>query len=122
MATLDTEILDFISRHIDTLAALEMLLLLRRSPETFWTADAAADQLGITRDTAYFTAGRLHTSGLLARAAATAAYRFAPPDANDRRRVDRLAAQYEQDRAAVLNAIRSRGNCDLTADDDSVRA
>ncbi len=121
MSPLDKDLLDFISRHVDTVATLEVVLLLSRSPETFWAPAAVAERIGISAETASSVAGRLHAGGLLARASATSAFRFSPRDPADRTRVDALTALYDTARAAVLAAIRSRGLNSQTSG-DGVRA
>lgn len=56
---------DFILRHIDSIAQLEALLLLRRNPEETWTAEASAKRLYISEADATHVLDRLCADGLL---------------------------------------------------------
>ncbi len=121
MTSLRPDLLEFIARHIDSVAALDVLLLFRRSPETFWAPAAVADKLGIAAEIAASVAARLYAGGLLARAKGSSAFRFAPRDASDRVCVEALSACCAESRTTVLDAIRSRGARSQTSGDD-VRA
>ena len=54
---------DFILRHIDSIAQLEALLLLRRNPEETWTAEASAKRLYISETDATHVLDRLCADG-----------------------------------------------------------
>jgi hypothetical protein len=90
---------------IDSVEALELLLLLRRSPETFWTAEAAAQQLGMTPDLADRKLSRLVDAQVLVRGRETGAYRFAPATDAARTLIDKLVALYDQQRMEKLRAF-----------------
>ena len=77
---------------IDSLEALELLLLLRRSPDTYWTAEAASQQLGINREVASRKLLLLMEAGLVVRGRDTGAYRFCPGSDEARTLQDRLRA------------------------------
>ena len=55
------------------------LELLKRSSSTFWTASAAATALELSVDAAADALGALERAGLLERARAIDAFRYAPP-------------------------------------------
>lgn len=59
--------------------ALTLLNLLRRSPDTFWTAAAAATAVGITAETAAQALELLDRAGMVERARASNAFRYAGP-------------------------------------------
>ena len=122
MSAFDADILAFITRCIDSVETLDVLLLLRRSPDTFWAPAAVARQLGIEPETAANRLASLHSRGLLDRAAATSAFRFAPIEAADNALIDRLESLYRDRRAAVLGVIRSRGGLAGEENGDGVRA
>ncbi len=122
MSALDADILTFITRFIDSVETLEALLLLRRSPDTFWAPAAVARQLGIEPETAANRLASLHSRGLLGRAAATSAFRFAPIETTDNALIDRLESLYRDRRASVVAVIRSRGGLAGEENGDGVRA
>ena len=63
---------------LESPAAQKALDLLRRSPSTYWTASAAATALDMSVESAYEALGTLERAGLLERARATEAFRYAP--------------------------------------------
>jgi hypothetical protein len=101
---LNPSVRDLIVRSIDSLESLELLMLLRRSPETYWSADAAAQRLGIKPDIARKKLLALRDNGLLAEGAGTGAFRYAP-DETTKQTVDDLAAAYADQRIHVTNTI-----------------
>jgi hypothetical protein len=122
MSAFDADILAFITRCIDSVETLDVLLLLRRSPDTFWAPAAVARQLGINAETAANKLAGLHSRGLLARAAATSAFRFAPSETGDNALIGRLETLCHDCRPAVLGVIRSRGGLAGEENGDGVRA
>ncbi|HEX2120209.1 MAG TPA: hypothetical protein VHL59_01075, partial [Thermoanaerobaculia bacterium] len=86
-------------------AALELLLLLHRSPDTYWTATAAAATLGASEERMSAALQSLHRHGLLEQARETVSFRYAPRKDEDRRAVDALASAYDHQRVAVLDAV-----------------
>jgi hypothetical protein len=105
---------------IDSVESLELLLLLRRSPETFWTADAAAQQIGIGPHVSSRKLARLTDAKLLVRGRETGAYRFAPAG-DGGALIDELADEYAERRAGVINAIYSASEERLRAFSDAFR-
>jgi predicted ArsR family transcriptional regulator len=85
---------DFILRHIDSIAQLEALLLLRRNPEETWTAEASAKRLYISETDARHVLDRLCADGLLR--CSENLYHFAGQSNEQRQMVDRLADTYSR--------------------------
>lgn len=54
-----------------------LLELLRRSPDTFWTAEAAASASGVAAEAAAEALSRMAEGGLVERARGTNAFRYA---------------------------------------------
>lgn len=94
-----------IATSLSSAAALELLLLLHRSPDTYWTATAAAATLGASEERMSAALRSLHRHGLLEQARETVAFRYAPRKDEDGRTVDALASAYEHQRVAVLDAV-----------------
>jgi hypothetical protein len=105
---------------IDSVESLELLFLLRRSPETFWTADAAAQQIGIAPQISSRKLARLADAKLLVRGRETGAYRFAPVG-EALPSIDELADEYAERRAGVINAIYSASEERLRVFSDAFR-
>ena len=61
----DSELEQFIASNIHSVEEVEILALLNRSPETFWSADAMSQQLGIKSDVVAARARDLVRRGLL---------------------------------------------------------
>ena len=86
---------------------LEVLLLLYRSPDTYWSADAIATQLALKRETADARVRDLGRSHLAQPSTSAAAWRFQSPDEPTSRIVAQLADMYRDRRISVVNAIYS---------------
>lgn len=97
---------DFILRHIDSIAQLEALLLLRRNPEEIWTAEASAKRLYISEADAKNVLDRLCADGLLS--CSENLYRFAGQSDEQRQMVDRLADTYSRHLIQVTNLIHTK--------------
>jgi DNA-binding Lrp family transcriptional regulator len=63
----------------------EVLSLLYRSPDTFWTPQAISQRLGIDVEAVQRAIERLLGEGLIVAATRTVAYRFAPQGSADLR-------------------------------------
>lgn len=92
---------------IDSVECIELLLLLRRSPETYWRAHAAAQQLGIAEGVTELKLANLMGAGAIIRGEETLAYRYAPKTADIRARVDAIADAYANRRSEMINTIYS---------------
>jgi len=97
---------DFILRHIDSIAQLEALLLLRRNPTDAWTAEVGAKRLYIGEAEAKNALDQLCESGLLS--CADDRYRFDPQSDEQRQMVERLADSYSQHLIPVTNLIHGK--------------
>lgn len=99
------DVRELVERHLRSAAEIDLLLLLFRSPETYWSPSAAANVIGADdRDIrAHF--GRFAAAGLLDRGKQTDAFRFAPSKPEDRDAVAALATLYGERREDVLRAI-----------------
>ena len=99
------DVRDFIIRHIDAVAQLEALLLLRGNPGNDWTAAATARRLYISEQDASEVLERLCDDGLLT--CAEGCFRY---DANAQTIaiVDRMAQVYSRHLIAVSNMIHAK--------------
>lgn len=103
----DAELEQFIATNIHSVEEVEILTLLSRSPETFWSADAMAQQLGIKPDIVASRARELVRRGLLRAGDSGPVFRYAPPNETLKQQVDVLIAAYRDRRVTVINAIYS---------------
>jgi hypothetical protein len=104
---LTADVRELIESAVDSIETLEIVMLLRRSPQTFWADPAVAEQLGIRPDVARTKLQALHQRGILTIGGQTGAYRYAPADVPLRETIDKLADAYGQQRSNVINAIYS---------------
>ncbi len=104
-----------IAGSIHSMAALELLLLLHRSPDTYWTVSASAATLGAPEERIEAELQSLRRHGLVVAARETVAFRYAPRTEAAREAVDALADAYEQQRLAVLEAVHASGNASIEA-------
>ena len=107
MEALRPEVLQLIAECIDSLESLEALALLHRSPDTFWSADAVATQIGTRADTVGQKLQQLARAGLLSRAKDSVAYRYSPDAAAKCEHVDMLIGAFAKRRGDVVNAVYS---------------
>jgi hypothetical protein len=107
MEVLGPEVLQLIGECIDSLESLEALALLHRSPDTFWSPDAVATQIGARADVVAQRLQQLAEAGLLTRAKDTVAYRYAPEAASTRESVNLLIGAFTKRRVDVVNAVYS---------------
>jgi hypothetical protein len=97
---------EFIERAVDTIHQLEILMLLRRSPDHLWRLDEIAANLRMTSATVASSASGLHASGVLAAGDADpVAYRYEPRSIALHAGVESLAAAYEIDPLPLLKAV-----------------
>jgi predicted ArsR family transcriptional regulator len=95
----------FIAQHIRSVEQLEILLLLQRSPDTYWTAAALAQHLGIAASLADNQVKALVRDGLAHEGASGPQYRYDAGNAERAQMVVQLAAAYRERRISVINAI-----------------
>jgi hypothetical protein len=121
LSLLKPDVQKLISDCIDSVEAVEILLLLRRSPDAYWTSDAVSQQLGMQSQLASAKLRGLAENRLLVVGGDTGAYRYAPRDAETRQAVDNLAAAYANLRIHVINTIYSANLERLRAFSDAFR-
>jgi hypothetical protein len=97
---------DFILRHIDSIAQLEALLLLRRNPSETWTARTAATRLYIDESEAENVLEHLCSNGLLS--VSGDSFRFDCQNDDERQMVERLAESYTRHLIPVTNLIHAK--------------
>lgn len=77
--------------RIGSAAELDILLLLYRSPETFWTAAAVGSVIEAGEDAVRSSLEKLEVAGLIERGKATEAFRYSPTLDGDHEAVAELA-------------------------------
>lgn len=110
---------EFVARHIDSVAQLEVLLLLRAAPEKDWTPAEVASALVIQPELVAASwledlAGR----GFASRARGR--YRYEPP-ADLRRTLDELAESYAKYRVTLVALIFAKPSDRITSLSDAFR-
>ena len=96
-----------IVQHFDSAETIEITLLLRRSPGTFWSPAAVGQQLDVREDLADRKMRTLAAAKILVPAERSTAFRYAPASEELAGRVDTLADLYANRRISVINAIYS---------------
>ena len=106
---LPADVLDLIARHLDSMAQVEVLLLLHRGAQQEWQAYQVAHELRIETLAA---AAHLETlaANRLARSddAAPASYRYAPATPALEQAVDNLRVAYNTRPVTLVNALYAR--------------
>jgi hypothetical protein len=98
----------FLLRHIDSIAQLEALLLLRANPELDWSAETLAKRLYITTQETAALLERLHIGGfLIASGSRSPCYRYYPTS-REPAMIDRVAEIYAKYLIPVTNLIHSK--------------
>jgi hypothetical protein len=106
MEKIPADLHDFILRHIDSVAQLEALLLLRTHADQEWTAEGLASRLYIASDQALPLLESMREDGFVE--AGEEAFRYRGGTADQRQLVDRLAQFYAAHLVAVTNLIHSK--------------
>jgi hypothetical protein len=99
------DIKQFIADQIDSVAELELLLLLRNDPSKEWTPQEAGKALYASADGISMQMAALHSKRLLAAGTGEPTYVYRPANAELSGQVDRLADLYCHRRVAVITAI-----------------
>jgi hypothetical protein len=106
---LPADVKTFITQRLNSVAQLEILLLVRSGTERTWSAADVADTLKISADMARQQLLLLEHAGLLSVAAdAPEDFRYAPKTPELAALMDALAAAYEERRVAVITLIYSK--------------
>ena len=98
----------FIDTHFLTVEELEILLLLRRSPETFWSVDAIAQHLSLRTDLVGSMARALTARGLLRAGESGPNFRFAPASSAIAEEMGRVAEDLDRRRGLPRDHRRNR--------------
>jgi hypothetical protein len=97
---------EFILAHIDSVAHLEALLLLRRNLSKEWNPSSVAERLYITEGEAIDLLSRLNDGGFLVVNAGS--YRFGPRSAEHQQMADRVAEAYSRHLITITNLIHGK--------------
>lgn len=101
-----SDIREFILAHIDSIAQLEALLLLRATPNELWDGVRTARRLYVSERECHEALARLCAEGLLSRTEDS--YRYAGVAAEQAKMVDRLAEAYARHLIPVTNIIHQK--------------
>jgi DNA-binding HxlR family transcriptional regulator len=101
------ELKQFIAQHVESLAQMEALLILRQNGEQRWRSAELAQRLYITPDMCEAILADLERRGFAARAS-DGAYFYQPRDRAVDKLIDDLATIYQQRRVAVITEIYSK--------------
>ncbi|HEY7166072.1 MAG TPA: hypothetical protein VIB79_15995 [Candidatus Binatia bacterium] len=99
---------EFLLSHIDSVAQLEGLLLLRNEPEKRWTTEAIARRLYLSVDQTEPLLRRLAMQDLIGVDQGAAAYHYQPKTEDIRELIDELAEIYRKHLVAVTNLIHAK--------------
>jgi hypothetical protein len=103
------EIEQFIAQHIESLAQLELLLLIRKEPERAWSCYDLARQLYVAPDVCMGILADLERRAFVQRSASNDnlfSYRSGSVEID--RLVDQLSTLYQERRVAVITQIYSK--------------
>jgi hypothetical protein len=100
----------FILNHIDSIAQLEAVLLLRQSPDTWWECKQVAERLYIPEKNCAPILAELCGQGLLIciNEKTKPVYRYRPDSGDLREMVDRLAYYYSKHLVPVSNLVHAK--------------
>ncbi|MEX2168662.1 MAG: hypothetical protein WD851_05100 [Pirellulales bacterium] len=100
---------DFIARHIESVAQMEALFLLRRDAGRQWSSDELSKSLYITNNMGDAMLLDLERRGFLVREKdSTTTYRYQPVDPGADSLIAKLGDIYQERRVAVITQIYSR--------------
>jgi DNA-binding MarR family transcriptional regulator len=103
---LPDEVREFITANINSVAQLEVLLLLRRESGVAWSAEDVARALYTTPEMMAAQLAELETRGLLRKTSGSAdVYSYAPSTPQLAAAVDLLANLYKERRVTVITTI-----------------
>lgn len=109
-SVLPPDVAQFILDRIDSIAQLEAVLLLRQSPDTWWSCHGVAERLYITEASCTPVLDTLCKRGLLLKETKDkgTAYRYRPENGDLREMVDRLAYYYSKHLVPVSNLVHAK--------------
>jgi hypothetical protein len=103
---LPADLLDFLTRHIDSIAQLEALLLLRAAPGEVWDVQRAAKRLYVSEQESFETLAHLAVHGFLS--GDRSGYRFDPQSQELLSMVELLAEHYKRHLIPITNLIHAK--------------
>ena len=107
LASLGPEIQDFLSRYVQSVGHLEVLLLLFKRKERAWSPSETSDELRSSLFYAEEQLRELTSLGLLAKDE-KGSYKFEPKDPLASRTMPKLADLYQNRRTTLIDAIYAR--------------
>ena len=113
------ELMEFLHRHLNSVAELEALLLARGNPAVSWTASTLAARLYVVEREALDVLASLHRQGLLTRDGET--YRFEPATPALREDVERLAVWYPRALIEITRVIHGKAGAAVRGFADAFR-
>ncbi len=120
--SLSPSAVDFLVRKVGFVERLEVLVLLQRTPETWWSAEGIAAELNLPVRT---TAGHLECLGaenvLAVRIAHDVLYRFDPGTDARTELVREIVAAYSSDRETVVRLLTARATASARRFADAFR-
>lgn len=104
------EVARFILDHIDSIAQLEAILLLRTSPDTWWECKQVAERLYISEENCSPILESHCERGLLLseKVGGKSTYRYRPKTGDLREVIDRLAYYYSKHLVPVSNLVHAK--------------
>jgi hypothetical protein len=107
----------FVAAHINSIAQIEVLLLLRATADREWSAPEVSAELRSSVMSMQDRLGDLAARGLLAvrEADAVLLYRYAPASEDVSRLIDGLAHAYKERRLSVVNLIYAKPESDAVS-------
>jgi len=118
--SVSTGVQEFIAQYVDSIETLEILLLLHRSPDTYWIPKAIESHQGMKPGSAEPRLQRLVADRLVIKGQ-SGGYRYMVRDPALGRDVDALSAEYGERRVAVVDAIYSEKHSALRAFSDAFK-
>ena len=97
----------FIAEKIHSIEEVEILALLFRSPDTYWTTTAMAQHLNLKEEVASAKVRDLERRGLVVSGQTGGNFRFAAASDDLKRDVGMLVDAYRDQRVTVINAVYS---------------
>ncbi len=105
---LSKQVLELISKYIDSLEELEILILVKNDPQKSWSLDRVNDQVRSSAASIQQRLAKLVETGFVAFDSSTKEYRYEPKSENLVTAVTLLAEAYRERRIKVIEAIYSK--------------
>jgi hypothetical protein len=103
---LPKRVTEFLQSKVTSVDRLEALLLLQRSPDRWWSAEAVADELGVSPASMSAALDGLCSQNLLdVRVAQAVLFRYRPAGTQDEEAVRELVDAYRTRRLLVLKVV-----------------